>query len=60
MNSIVKEIKKTYQEKTGPEVAITVREVKEIKGDPNSRKPPPIVVSYVKFEDSYKIFDKKA
>jgi len=60
VDEIVKEIKKTYQEKTGPEVAITVREVKEIKGDPNSRKPPPIVVSYVKFEDSYKIFDKKA
>lgn len=59
VDEIIEDIKKIYQEKAGPEVKIIVGEVKEIKGEPNSRKPPPIVVSYVKLEDGYKIFDKK-
>jgi len=58
VDTIVEETKKIYQEKAGPEVKIIVREVKEIKGDPNSRKPPPIVVSYVKIEEGYKILDQ--
>ena len=51
---IAEGIKKIYKEKTGPDVKITVREVKEIKGDPKSGKPAPIVVSHVKPDEGYK------
>lgn len=55
---IARGIKKIYNEKAGPDVKITVKEVKEIKGDPNSGKPAPIVVSHVKFEEGYNVIDK--
>ena len=51
-------IKKIYTEKTGPDVKILVKEVDEIKGDPKSGKPAPIVVSHVKLEEGYRILDK--
>lgn len=54
---ISKEIKKIYTEKVGPDVSITVKEVKEIKGDPKSGKPAPIVVSHVKLEDGFKTLE---
>ena len=44
---IAEKIKKVYTKETGPEVQITVKEVKEIKDDPDSGKPAPIIVSYV-------------
>jgi phenylacetate-CoA ligase len=59
VDEIFTEIKKIYQEKAGPDVEITVREVNEIKGEPGSRKPPPIVISYVTVEDGYKVLNKK-
>ncbi len=46
-NEIAKKIQKVYQKKTGPDVTITVREVREIEDDPDSGKPAPIVVSHV-------------
>ena len=55
---IAKGIKKIYREKAGPEVKITVKEVKEIKDDPKSGKPAPIVVSHVKLEDGYKAVEQ--
>jgi len=54
-NKIAKKIKDVYQRKTGPDVSITVRKVEEIKDDPNTGKPAPIVVSYVNSKDSCKI-----
>ena len=51
---IAQGIKKMYREKAGSGVKITVKEVKEIKGDPKSGKPAPIVVSHVKTEEGYK------
>jgi phenylacetate-coenzyme A ligase PaaK-like adenylate-forming protein len=53
------EIKKIYQEKTGPDVEITVTEVDEIKNKKNASKPPPVVLSQLKKEDYYKIFKTK-
>jgi len=58
LDLIASRIKEIYQQKTGPEVTITVREVPEIKGDPALGKPAPIVVSYVSKEEGYKQFDK--
>jgi len=58
VDEIAEGVKKIYQEKTEPGVTVTVREVEEIKGDPNSGKPAPIVVSNVKPEEVYKILDK--
>lgn len=51
-------IKKIYNEKAGPDVKITVKEVKEIKGDSESGKPAPIVISQVKLEDGFKTLEK--
>jgi len=56
-NEIARKIQKIYHRKTGPDVAITVREVREIKDDPNTGKPAPIVVSYVNAKDACKIFN---
>jgi len=53
VDEIVRNIKEIYQKKTGPEVTITVKEVDKIKNDKDARKPPPIVISYVKPEDGY-------
>jgi len=57
-DQIASRIKDIYQQKTGPEVTITVREVSEIKGDPASGKPAPIVVSHVSREEGFKQLDK--
>lgn len=54
-DEIAKKIKKKYLEKTGPGVRITVKEVKEIKDDPDSGKPAPIIVSNVILKDSCRI-----
>ena len=47
VETIAKELIKVYQNKTGPEVTITVKEVQKIPKDPRSGKPAPIVVSHV-------------
>jgi len=57
VEKIIEEIKKIYQEKTGPDVSIIVKEVDEIKSSGNNRKPPPIVVSHVKPDAAYKIMN---
>ena len=44
---MAKRIKKVYTEKTGPEVMITVKEIKEAKDTLESGKPNPLVVSYL-------------
>jgi len=54
-NEIARKIQELYQRKTGPDVAIKVKKVEEIKDDPNTGKPAPIVVSYVNAKDSCKI-----
>jgi len=46
---IFKKIKEAYEKKVGPDVKITVKEIKEIKSPPN--KPAPLVVSRLKPED---------
>jgi len=58
VEDIAQRIKKLYEEKTGPNVSIVVREVKEIKGDPKSGKPAPIVVSYVGRDEGYNQLNK--
>jgi len=47
VETIMKNIKKIYQEKTGPEVTIILREVEEITNQKDKSKPPPIVISHV-------------
>jgi hypothetical protein len=42
-----KRIKKVYKEKTGPDVKIIVKEIKEKKDSIESGKPTPLVVSYL-------------
>ena len=48
---ITRRLEDIYSEKVGPEVKITVKEVEEIKDEPNSGKPAPLVVSYVNLDD---------
>jgi len=55
---IAEKIKKIYTKETGPDVKITVKEVKEIKDDPDSGKPAPIIVSYVNMNDACKLLDR--
>lgn len=55
---IARRIKKVYTKETGPEVQITVKEVKEIKDDPDSGKPAPIVVSQVNPSIACKLIDQ--
>jgi len=59
-DQIANRIKEMYQQKTGPEVTITVVEVPEIKGEPGSGKPAPIVISYVTRDEGFKQLDKAA
>jgi phenylacetate-coenzyme A ligase PaaK-like adenylate-forming protein len=54
---IAKKIKKVYLKETGPEVQIIVKEVKEIKDDPDSGKPAPLVVSNVNLDTVCKLKD---
>jgi len=56
---IAKNIKKIYQQKVGPEVTITVKEVKEIKHDKDASKPAPIVVSHVSRKKGYDTLESK-
>ncbi|MBU1941912.1 MAG: hypothetical protein KKC68_09075 [Candidatus Thermoplasmatota archaeon] len=49
---IAKKIENIYQQKTGPQVTITVREVDEIKDDPNTGKPAPLIISNIHTENS--------
>ena len=55
VDTIFKKIKKTYQEKVGPEVAINVKEVKKLESSPG--KPPPLVISHVKPEQGYQAIE---
>jgi len=55
---IARGIKKIYNEKAGPDVKIATKEVEEIKSDPNSGKPAPIVVSHVRLDEGYRLLDK--
>ncbi len=48
LDVIFKKVKEAYQKKVGDDVEIEVKEVKEIKDDPKTGKPAPLVVSYVK------------
>jgi phenylacetate-CoA ligase len=58
VTQIMDGIKKVYQDKCGPEVTVTIREVPEIKGDLKSGKPAPIVISKVTREEGYKQLDR--
>ena len=58
LKTIIQDIKTIYQNKTGPNVTITVKEVPEIKHPKDARKPPPIVISHVTPEEGYKVFEK--
>ena len=51
---IADEIKKMYIKKTGPDVKIYVKKVDEIVNKKNKRKPAPIVISYVDYEEAVK------
>jgi len=52
---IFQKIQEAYEKKCGPDVRITVKEVKEIKSPPG--KPLPLVISKVKPEEGYKIIE---
>lgn len=41
----------------GPDVMLTVKEVKQIEDDPDSGKPAPIIVSYVNMNNTCKLSD---
>ena len=49
---IFDKIKKAYEEKVGPDVTITVKEVKRIKSPPG--KPLPLVISKIKPEEGFR------
>jgi phenylacetate-CoA ligase len=55
VEEIAEEIKHVYQQKVGPDVIITVKEVDEIKNPKDASKPAPIVISHVKTKDGYDI-----
>jgi phenylacetate-coenzyme A ligase PaaK-like adenylate-forming protein len=57
VETIMKEVKKIYQQKSGPDVKIIVKEVKEIKPEKGSSKPPPIVISRVKRDEGYDMLE---
>jgi len=57
LDFIFKKVYEKYREKCGPDVRITVKEVKEIKSPQN--KPSPLVISKIKLEDGYKILESK-
>ena len=54
---IKNEIRENYEKKSGPDVTINVKEVKEITNKANPRKPAPIVVTKVKLEEGYKTLE---
>ncbi len=55
VNLIFDKVRQIYREKCGPDIKITVKEVKEIKSPKN--KPAPLVISKVKLEDGFKILE---
>ena len=55
---IAEKIKNTYAEETGPDVEITVKEVKEIEEELDSGRPAPLVVSYVNQNDACELLDR--
>jgi len=55
VDTIFKKIKKTYQEKVGPDVTINVKEAKKLESSPG--KPPPLVISHVKPEQGYQAIE---
>jgi len=55
VDELFKKIKEIYQEKVGPNVAINVKEVKEIKSRPN--KPAPLVISNLTREERERILE---
>ena len=59
VDKIAQQIKNNYIKKVGSGVQIKVKEVKEIKKEKNSSKPPPIVISHVKTKDGYNILESK-
>jgi phenylacetate-CoA ligase len=59
-DQIASRIKEMYQQKTGPEVRITVLEVSDIKAEPGTGKPAPIVISYVKRDEGFKQLEKSS
>lgn len=58
-DEIAETIKKLYVEKTGPDVKITVKEVKEIEDDPDSGKPALLVVSLLNMNDACELLKKE-
>ncbi len=54
---ILNKIKEAYKKKCGPDVKITVREVKDIKH--SKGKPLPLVLSKVKLKEGYRITEEK-
>jgi phenylacetate-CoA ligase len=57
-DEIAEMIRKIYAEKTGPNVKITVKEVKETESDLDSGKPAPLVISYVNVNDACELLDR--
>ena len=55
---IAEKIKKIYAKETGPDVEITVKEVKEIEEELDSGRPAPLVVSYVNQNDACELLDR--
>ena len=51
VKTIFEKIKEVYQKKVGKDVEVTVKEVDDIKGDPKTGKPAPVVVSKVKLKE---------
>ena len=58
VEEIIENIREMYLKKTGSNVSINVKEVKEIKHPKDASKPPPIVISHVKQEEGYNILNK--
>ncbi|MCK4365172.1 MAG: phenylacetate--CoA ligase family protein [Thermoplasmatales archaeon] len=56
IDTLFKKIKEIYQEKVGPGITISVKEVKNIKSDPN--KPAPLVISRLSQKDWEIIIEK--
>jgi phenylacetate-CoA ligase len=58
VETLKEEIKQIYQQKVGPDITITVKEVDEITHPKDASKPPPIVISHVSEEERYQILDR--
>ncbi len=58
VETLKEEIKHIYQQKVGPDITISVKEVDEITHPKDASKPPPIVISHVSEEERYQILDR--